>query len=220
MATLNETAWELCDRLEAEAQNLRVAVTRSAGGARLMDCGIGTRGGLEAGRRLAEICLAGLGHVEFAASDPDVFPGPAVTVRTDQPTAACMAAQYAGWQIAADKYFAMASGPMRAAAGREPLFEKIGHREQPPVAVGVLEAGSFPPEVLQSEIAALAGVRPDRLTLLAAPTASLAGTVQIVARSVETALHKLHEVGFDLARVVSGWGKARCRPWPTINSSR
>ncbi|HEV3023547.1 MAG TPA: methenyltetrahydromethanopterin cyclohydrolase, partial [Pirellulales bacterium] len=48
--------------------------------------------------------------------------------------------------------------------------------------------------------------------LLAARTASQAGTVQIVARSVETALHKLHELGFDLTRVESGWGVAPLPP--------
>ena len=45
-----------------------------------------------------------------------------------------------------------------------------------------------------------------------APTASLAGTVQVVARSLETALHKLHELGFDLSRVQSGSGTAPLPP--------
>ena len=55
-------------------------------------------------------------------------------------------------------------------------------------------------------------VFPERLTLLVAPTASQAGGVQIVARSVETALHKLSEIGFDLARVESGFGVAPLPP--------
>jgi methenyltetrahydromethanopterin cyclohydrolase len=48
--------------------------------------------------------------------------------------------------------------------------------------------------------------------LLVARTASLAGTVQIIARSVETALHKLHELGFELRRIVKGWGVAPLAP--------
>jgi methenyltetrahydromethanopterin cyclohydrolase len=40
----------------------------------------------------------------------------------------------------------------------------------------------------------------------------LAGTVQVVARSVETALHKMHEIGFDLSCVVSGFGAAPLPP--------
>jgi methenyltetrahydromethanopterin cyclohydrolase len=212
LATLNEMAWNLCDRLEADAPSLRVLVSKSAAGTRLIDCGVHARGGLEAGRRLAEICLAGLGQVTIGVADPEIFRGPAVTVRTDQPVAACMAAQYAGWQIAAEGYFAMGSGPMRAAAGKEPLFDRIGHRERPMMAVGVLETTEFPADALQCDLARRAGVEPDRLTLLAAPTASLAGTVQVVARSVETALHKLDELGFDLSRVVSGWGTAPLPP--------
>ena len=53
------------------------------------------------------------------------------------------------------------------------------------------------------------------MTLLVAPTASLAGGVQVVARSVETALHKLSELGFDLARIVSAHGTAPLPPVAT-----
>jgi methenyltetrahydromethanopterin cyclohydrolase len=44
------------------------------------------------------------------------------------------------------------------------------------------------------------------------PTASVAGGVQIVARSVETALHKLAELKFDLSRIVSAHGTAPLPP--------
>jgi methenyltetrahydromethanopterin cyclohydrolase len=50
------------------------------------------------------------------------------------------------------------------------------------------------------------------VTLLAAPTASIAGGVQIVARSVETTLHKLAELKFDLSRVQSAEGWAPLPP--------
>ena len=52
----------------------------------------------------------------------------------------------------------------------------------------------------------------DQILLAVAPTASQAGTVQVVARSVETALHKLHELEFDVSRVVSGFGSAPLPP--------
>src|SRR5262245_3665597 len=119
MLSLNEMAWGLCDELAAEAKRLNVAVTMLGGGTRVIDCGVKAVGGLEAGRRVAEICLAGCGKVGFG------FNGrPLVQVRTDQPVMACLAAQYAGWQITGEKFFAMGSGPMRAAACREPLFEE------------------------------------------------------------------------------------------------
>ncbi len=123
-----------------------------------------------------------------------------------------MASQYAGWQIIVGKYFAMGSGPMRAAAGKEALFDAIGFREQPEFAVGVLETRKMPPDDVCQALASACGVAPEGLTLLAAPTASEAGTVQIVARSVETALHKLFELGFDLGRVQRGNGTAPLPP--------
>ena len=53
---------------------------------------------------------------------------------------------------------------------------------------------------------------PSALTLLMAPTASVAGGVQIAARVVETALHKLHELDFDVRRVVAGFGSCPLPP--------
>ena len=52
----------------------------------------------------------------------------------------------------------------------------------------------------------------ERLTLAVAPASSMAGTIQVVARSLETALHKLHELKFDLGQVVSGYGVAPLPP--------
>jgi methenyltetrahydromethanopterin cyclohydrolase len=209
---LNHRAARRCAALVDAADELRVAVLCSEGGARIVDCGVNVPGGLEAGRALAEICMAGLGRVEFTSADPSLWQGPAVEVWTDQPVAACMAAQYAGWPVAGERFFAMGSGPMRAAAGKEAIFDTIGHRERPRDAVGVLESGKFPPADVCEHVAHACGVSPERLTLLVAPTASQAGSVQIAARTVETALHKLHELGYDLSRVESGYGVAPLPP--------
>jgi methenyltetrahydromethanopterin cyclohydrolase len=191
---------------------LQVLVHRRADGGCLVDLGIEAAGGLEAGRRLAEICLAGLAQVSFVPAAGDLGPGPAVQVLTDSPLAACLASQYAGWQVASGGYFAMGSGPMRAAAGKEELFQRIGCRESAEQAVGVLESRRLPPDEVCADLARQAGVAAARLTLLVAPTASLAGAVQVVARSVETALHKLLELDFDLSRVAGGFGTAPLPP--------
>ena len=61
-------------------------------------------------------------------------------------------------------------------------------------------------------IAADCGVAPEALTIIYAPTQSLAGSVQIVGRVVEVALHKAHELKFDLSRIVEGMGTAPLAP--------
>lgn len=207
---LNQHAHTVCQRIITEAERLRVGVSPIAG-ATIIDCGINARGGLDAGLALAEVCLSGLGRVALAPFCA-AWSGPAVTVTIDQAVQACMASQYAGWQISVGKYFAMGSGPMRAAAGKEELFDRIGYREMVDQAVGVLETRKLPTPEVVAYVAEACRVPPERLTLLAAPTASQAGTLQIVARSVETALHKLLECGFDLSRVESGYGIAPLPP--------
>jgi len=215
---LNERALRLCSSIVESSSELRIGAFACPSGARLIDFGVSFFGGLEAGLCLARVCLAGLGTVSYAPGDSSLWPGPTVAVATDHPIAACMASQYAGWQLAGkddesgDKYFAMGSGPMRAAAGREELFETIGLTESAAGVVGVLECGQLPPPSLCRKIAEACSVKPSQLTLLFAPTASQAGSVQIVARSVETTLHKLHQLGFDLSRIISGYGTAPLPP--------
>jgi methenyltetrahydromethanopterin cyclohydrolase len=212
MTFLNERAYRLCETMVADAAELRITTRTLDCGTRVIDCGVEAPGCLEAGRRLAEVCLAGLGTVDFTTTDSGTWGADAVRVASDQPVAACMASQYAGWEIKGKKFFAMGSGPMRAAAGREPLYDDIGLREQSPRCVGVLETRKIPPDDVCKDIAVKCGIGADQLTLCVARTASSAGTVQIVARSVETALHKLHELGFDLLRVEAGSGWAPLPP--------
>jgi len=212
MMNLNELAWRRCDHLAGAAERLNIAVLQSADGARVVDCGIEAAGGLDAGRLLAEVCLADLGRVAIENGSVGDWSGPMVTVQTDQPLLACMASQYAGWQITGEKFFGMGSGPMRAVARREPLFEQIGYREQSDRVVGVLETSTLPTPEICRKIAEQCQVTPDHVILLAARTASIAGTVQVVARSVETALHKLHELGYDLKNIASGFGSGPLPP--------
>ena len=131
---------------------------------------------------------------------------PHVDVSTDHPVEACLLSQYAGWRVSVGKFFGMGSGPIRAVAAREELFEKLDYKEKSKVAVGILETNQPPTDAVFEEFAAKTGLKPSEITLLVAPTSSQAGTMQIVARSVETALHKLFELGFDIRRVRSAMG--------------
>lgn len=209
---LNGRALKLVDEVLGRARELRVAAHPIEKGGRFVDFGIEARGGLGAGVELARVCLADLAEVRLHHGEVEGKACPFVTVATDHPVRACLASQYAGWAISEGKFFAMGSGPMRASAGKEALFEKIGCREEPDAVVGVLEARRKPNAAVVAQIAAACRVSPSAVTLLVAPTASLAGGVQVVARSVETALHKLVELDFDVRRVVSAVGTAPLPP--------
>jgi methenyltetrahydromethanopterin cyclohydrolase len=139
---------------------------------------------------------------------------PGVVVRTDHPALACLGAQYAGWAIDPEGYFAMGSGPLRAIARvEEALYARLQYAESPSgPGVLVLETRTPPDTAAAAWVSARSGVAPDRLTFLVAPTASTAAGVQISARVVETALHKIHELGFDVRRVLTGFGTAPLAP--------
>jgi methenyltetrahydromethanopterin cyclohydrolase len=205
--TLNESAMVLADELVARAGPWRCAVT-TVGGARVVDCGGAVLGGLQAGLQMARICTAGLADVSLQSGSE----GPEIQLASDDPVRACLASQYAGWQIKTASYFAMGSGPMRAASGREAMFDHIPGREQPPCAVGVLESRKHPTDEVVTHLVKHLPATAEKLTLLVAPASSMAGTVQVVARSLETALHKLHELNFDQHQVVSGYGVAPLPP--------
>jgi methenyltetrahydromethanopterin cyclohydrolase len=203
---LNERALALADELAGDPE---VSVTTLANGTRLIDC---TAGGFAAGRYFAEICMAGLGSVAYAPVTLEGRWFPALTVTTDRPAIACLAAQYAGWRVDRDGYFAMGSGPARALIRAEELYDDLGWDEQASVAVLCLETREPPPAAIADFVAERAGVPASALTLVMAPTASIAGSVQIAARVVETALHKLHELDFDVRKVVAGYGSCPLPP--------
>jgi methenyltetrahydromethanopterin cyclohydrolase len=202
---LNELAWDLVQQALASADDFRIAaVDTQVGG--IIDFGVETTGSLGAGLALAEICSAGLLDIQLTPGELGGIAWPQVFVTTDSPLEACLLSQYAGWQFKVGKFFGMGSGPMRAAACTEELFEDIGYREKGERVVGVLEASQLPGPAIIELVAKACDVEPKHVALCVAPTASVAGNLQIAARSVETAMHKLYELGFDLTRVESACG--------------
>jgi methenyltetrahydromethanopterin cyclohydrolase len=218
MISVNERAVQIVQRMIVDAEALGLAVTRLPNEATVVDAGVKVPGSLEGGRLFAEVCLGGLGEVRFCELKFSDFCLPGLEVTVNQPVLACMAAQYAGWAVKVEKdeesdtYMAMGSGPARALYGAEPLFEKLAYRDQADVAVLALESRVLPSAAVASWVAEKCRVSAKHLYLLVAPTASLVGSVQVAARVVETGLHKMIEVGFDIGTVLSGFGTCPLAP--------
>jgi methenyltetrahydromethanopterin cyclohydrolase len=210
---LNDRAWRLADDMAARAAELRVRPSQLGTGTRVIDAGIDVPGGYAAGLALTQICMGGLGHVSYQPVVVGGEPFQGVQVWTDQPAISCMASQYAGWAVKVGDFFGMGSGPLRAHARVEnELFAKLGYAETATRGVLVLETRAHPTEEVAEWIAERSHLDPAQLTLIVAPTASLPGCVQIVARSLETGLHKMETLGFDVTRVLNGVGTAPLPP--------
>jgi methenyltetrahydromethanopterin cyclohydrolase len=210
---MNENASEIADGMTDQAEALRIRTFRLSSGARVIDAGVETDGGIDAGLAVAEICMGGLGNVACTPLQIGNQSYPGLLVWTDHPAMACMASQYAGWAISVEKFFAMGSGPLRAHARIErELFEKLGYEEKADEGVLVLETRTLPTDEVAAWVAEKARLQPSQLTFVVAPTASLAGGVQISARIIETGLHKMETLGFDVRLVVSALGTAPLAP--------
>lgn len=218
--SLDTTHWPSVNRLTnplvayliAHAQELRVGVEKLSNGTTIVDAGIKHSGGLEAGRLIAEICMGGLGHVSLQTSN--TFPRWPwmLSVHSNNPILSCLGSQYAGWSLAHEKFFSLGSGPGRALAGREELYKELGYKDAADAACLVLESDKAPPMEVIEKVARDTGVKAEHLTFILTPTRSLAGTVQIVARVLEVAMHKIHTLHFPLDHVVDGMASAPVPP--------
>jgi methenyltetrahydromethanopterin cyclohydrolase len=211
--SVNEGALEITKEIMNQKDELNCTVSELGNGTTIIDAGIEVTGGEELGRLVGEVCLGGLGvvrHTKMHIGDMDL---PAVVVSSDHPKIACMASQYAGWTINVDKYFAMGSGPARALARVEKkLYKGLGYEDDASVGVILLETREVPSEEVTQYIADKCDISPSDLYCILAPTACVVGSVQVSARVVEVGMHKLHEIGFDLDRVRSGYGVAPVAP--------
>lgn len=208
MISVNERASKIADEMIQGEEELGVKVLKLKNGAVVIDSGINAQGSLKAGKLFSEVCLGGLGGVALCMEER-----PYVHVNVDHPAISCMASQFAGWAIKVEDYFAMGSGPARALARvEEKLFRELKYEDRCEKAVIALETRKIPNEKVADFIAQKCKVKPNSLYILAAPTASIVGSIQISARIVETGVHKLHEVGFDIDKIICGSGSAPIAP--------
>ncbi|MFX0113873.1 MAG: methenyltetrahydromethanopterin cyclohydrolase [Candidatus Hodarchaeota archaeon] len=222
---LNKNAWKLIEKLLDDAENLKIDHTLQ-NGTILVDAGMSMPGSIEAGILVTKICLGGYGTINVNTSDTELSPlGVIHVVIEDKPAIPTLASQFAGWRVKRKyikikdgkekekTYFAMGSGPARSIP-KEPkdLYEKLKYEEKAAKAVLVLETSKFPPKEAIDYVLGKANVEPDSLAIVCAPTNCLVGSVQIAGRVVETAIHKVKEVGLDPLKITRGEGTAPVAP--------
>ncbi len=212
--SVNKLAATIVDQIAADAVALRAGVSTGSAGERLIDLGASVPGCLEAGRRLGEVCMGGLGTVALTNSSPCPNWPLGVVVHSTNPVISCLGSQYAGWTITDDAsgFFALGSGPARALSRVEELYKELGYVDSNAAGALVIEGDKTPPEAVVKKVAAACGISPAGLTILYAPTWSLAGTVQIAARVLEVAIHKAHALHFPLENILDGTGTCPIAP--------
>ncbi len=191
---LNTDSLKIVEEMKKRAEKIGIDVKKLKKGTTILDCGVDYVGSVEAGRLFASVCLGGLGKVKISQADYGRIRLPTIHVETAKPRLACIGSQKAGWRIKVGNFFAMGSGPARM------LLDNAtsDFREKSKIGVLALECSKLPDEKVAEYVAEKCGIREEDLTLLAARTASVAGSTQVSARMVETALFKMEYLGIKI----------------------
>ncbi len=214
--SINKAVKPLVEKLVENAELLNLGISTSEGGAKIIDAGINNTGCLESGRLITEICMGGLGRVSLSMNSNTPNWPLSIHVHSTNPVLSCLASQYAGWNLSfvkeEDNFNALGSGPCRALALKEDLFKDLKYSDKFYSTVVVLEVDRNPPQEIIDKITSDCDISEKNLTIILTPTKSLSGSVQVVGRVLEVGMHKLHEIGFPLNKVIDGFGSAPVPP--------
>lgn len=219
---INELTLKLVEKIIENKEFYKAEIHKFDNGATVLDM---TNASWNGGKLVGEICMGGLGTVDFTSYNLDGHYIPSVNVYTSEPIISCMASQLAGWNVKLKKevekegvikkktiFQSLGSGPARAKSKVEKLFEEIKYTDDSDCAVIVFETAKLPNEEVMAIVAEKCGVDTSKTYAVCAPTACLTGSIQVAARIVETGIHKLHEIHFPLDVLKDGFGTTTIAP--------
>jgi len=212
MDPLNRMATELVDEAIDFADELAIDVHQLDSDAMVLDFGVGTPGGVEAGLMLAEIQTAGLATLQTDMREIDGVPRTHVELSTDYPGLALLGSQKAGWELSTESFEGLGSGPARALVAEEDEFARLGYRDAFDFAVLALESDTLPDESVVSQVAEMASVPESGVFLPTYASGSIPGSVTAAARAAELAVFRLSELGYDPLDVLSASSTAPVAP--------
>lgn len=212
--SINHLAWKLAEHLLCNPDFYGVKVSKSNTGATVIDAGVHASGGFQAGLILTELCMGGCGRAYIDFKSYGDVSLPSITVCTDSPAIAALGSQFAGWRIKeSDGSIAIGSGPARALALKpKEIYEEIGYKDSSDKAVLTLESNILPSDILIEKVAGACNVKAENLLVVVAPTASIAGLVQVTGRIVEVGIHKLRTLGLSPKTIRYACGYAPVPP--------
>ena len=218
--SMNEAAVDLFEEMLEMIDLLKGELIETENGSMILDLGLKASGGYLAGEYVTQVCMGGLAEVSLKMKEFDNLTLPCITVVSDFPAIATMGSQFAGWSIDKDGFRAIGSGPARILAKKpKELFERIPLVENFDKTVVVLETSTYPTNNVLKYLAEKCQISEGNLNVIITPTASITGATQISGRSIETAIHKLYDLGMDINLILSACGSAPISPLLTNNTN-
>ena len=210
--SINKHSNFLLDNLIKNADGLGLIIKKGPLNSIIVDAGIDTHGSVEAGIKISEICLGGLGKVSVTPSFETKSSFNNISVHASNPVLACLGCQYAGWSLSHEDFFSLGSGPARSLAQKEEIFSKLKYTDTSSATSIVLVVDKIPPDEIVKKVSYDCNVSAEEITFILTPTTSICGTIQIVSRVLEVAIHKIHELNYPLEKVLFGIATAPLPP--------
>lgn len=218
MFSVNKEAMKIVKKIIENKEALNVGVISLKNGSTVIDMGINYPGGWKAAKYLTEVTMGGLGRLSYSIYHLGELELPQVNIYADKPVIACLSCQLSGWALPEFKNDAgivpLISGPVRTIVKEDKFAKPFSYQDKSEKVVVVLQDKVLPGEELTAYIAQRCKVEPKGVFILVAPTGSLVGLVNVIARTLETSMWRLHELGFGVNNVISAWGRA---PLPPIS---
>lgn len=204
--SVNEAAAQILEQeVLPNARRLNIRVLTLKNGAVVLDMGIESKGGFRAGKYFAEIGMGGLGKLSYRMMKLEHYWVPGLQVVAEDPGICEMSAYVAATRVPWHGEQQVISGPVRAILGSDPFAQAVDYRDPAPrKAVAGVQTERLPDEELAESIAAVCGIAPEKLYIMAARTGCMVGAVQVCARNVEQAMPTVHDRGFSMEQILEG----------------
>jgi methenyltetrahydromethanopterin cyclohydrolase len=209
---LNRPAVAMIKETIAHADEYQIKSWQADCGSTIVDMGLTCPGSWKAAQVFVEAGFGGMGKATFGKLDLGPFTLPTIDVWTDHPVLAVVASQAGCWPLGEGEFAAIGSGPARAVALAD-RWSGHGYRDTSADEVVVqIQTPKVPSDQVCLAVAEMCHVAPEKVYVVFAPTACLVGHVQVASRTVEQVMIKLFLRGFDIHKVVHGFGTAPVAP--------
>jgi len=214
MVSINREAMKLVREIITDADRLGIKVNKMNNGATVIDMGVNVPGSWEAGLYYSRITMGNLGKIELVPCKIGSLDLTGVSIYSDRVVTATIGSQIAGWKLSEKGFIVIGSGPARAQAVVEGdyYFEMTDYRDHNEECVLCLQMPVLPEEEIGKIVAESCKVSTANIYLVIAPSASLVGSIQVAARSIEQVVHKMFEHDFNLNYILFARGIAPVAP--------
>lgn len=211
--SLNEAAMEIISPILDDPTRYGALITKSSGGATIVDMGIEADGSWLGAKMYVEAAHGGMAELTYGRMRIKDLDLPSANVMIDNPMLSVIGCEAGAWSLGEGEYAPVASGPVRAKARVDRWAQRVDYEDPSDYVLMQMQTRRMPDDETLEFVAESCGIPMANLTVIVAPSASLVGSVQVGSRAFEQCVISLaRNSSFDISTIVYGYGSAPVAP--------